>query len=122
MALTDSEFSAAFLKEATPLGKIKLAIREERYNIWIRKNKPNVSEEYLLPVLELPDGHDVRVKRRSSGGQGSDCVYVMQYSALIMGKKIVVYLKAYFEKDDGSVIGLEVQSLRNTQLTLVEDN
>lgn len=52
--MTDDEFAKQFLAQPTFLKKIQLAIREDRYTIWTR-NPPNCPEEYLKPVLELPD-------------------------------------------------------------------
>ncbi len=67
--MTDEEFSKQFHLQSTPLKKIQLAIREGRYTIWERYNPPNFSEEYLEPVLNLPDKTPVTRKApRKSGG------------------------------------------------------
>ena len=52
--MTDGEFTKQFHTQPTFLKKIQLAIREDRYTIWTR-NPPNFPEEYLKPVLDLPD-------------------------------------------------------------------
>lgn len=114
MGLTDDEFSKEFYARQTFLGKIKLAIQEDRYNIWTR-NPYNFPEEYLLPVLELPDNHPVQRKApRRSGGPGLRYVLEIKYNYCEMGKSIPIYLKGYFSQtEDGKlVIAFEIQSLR----------
>lgn len=112
MGLSDQEFSRRFYAESTHLGKIKLAIREGRYTIWTRKDKPNFPEEYLKPILALPENHPVRMKRRESGREGMMHVLELKYDCRLMRRRISLYMKGYFAKDNELVIGLEVQSLR----------
>ena len=97
---------------ATDLARIKLAIRENRYTIWSRRDKPSFTEEYLTPILRLPDNHLVTRRHRKSGGKGTDYVVVLQYDYKGMGRKMALYMKGYFSKSGNLVIGLEVQSLR----------
>jgi len=114
VALSDEEFNRQFYAQSNSLKKIKLAISEDRYTIWVR-NPSNFPEEFLKPVLVLPDTHKVKRKSpRRSGGMGFDYVLELKYTYREMGKAIPIYLKGYFAKsDDGSlVIAFEIQSLK----------
>lgn len=110
--LTNDEFTRRFRAAATDLERIKLAVREDRYTIWTRHDKANFPEEYLTPILALPDKHPVTRHARKSGGEGTDYVVELKYDYRGMGRKMPIYMKGYFSKDGHLVIGLEVQSLR----------
>lgn len=110
--LKDDEFTRQFRLVETDLKRIQLAIRENRYTIWTRKDKPNFPEEYLTPILRLPEKHLVVRMPRKSGGEGTDYVIELKYDYKGMGRKISIYLKGYFSKEHHLVLGLEVQSLR----------
>src|SRR5690242_7371839 len=114
MSLEDDEFSKQFHVQPTYLKKIQLAIREYRYTIWTR-NPPNFPEEYLKPVLNLPDHAQVTRKApRRSGGQGLNYVLELKYEFREMGRSVPIYLKGYFAQDENGklVIEFEIQSLR----------
>ena len=112
---TNEAFTRQFRLAATDLERIKLAIRKNRYTIWVRQDKPNFPEEYLFPILSLPDRHPVRRHSRKSGGEGTEYVIELKYDYKGMGLKVPIYLKGYFCKDGHLVIGLEVQSLRQDE-------
>lgn len=114
MNLTDDEFSKRFHSEPTYLKKIQLAIREDRFTIWTR-NPPNFPEEYLKPVLDLPDNTLVSRKApRRSGGAGLGYVLELKYEYREMGRPLLIYLKGYFAQDAKGkiVIDFEIQSLK----------
>lgn len=114
MSLTDDEFSKQFHAQPTFLKKIQLAIREDRYTIWTR-NPPNFPEEYLKPVLDLPDRTQViRKAPRRSGGPGLSYVLELKYEYREMGRPVPIYLKGYFTQDATGklVIDFEIQSLK----------
>lgn len=113
--LSDSEFSAKFFKAATPLEKIKLAIEEGRFSTWDRLNKPNIEDEYLLEVLNLPANHPVKAKPRKSGDTGLPQVYETTYAVNRMGQPVSIYFKGFFETEGGLVLELIVQSLRKDE-------
>ncbi len=113
--LSDKEFTAKFLAQATDLGKIKLAIRENRYTIIARRDKPNLPEEFLLPVLDLPAKYPVQKKKRESGKSGSSQVLILRYKFQGLGQEIEIYLKGYFAHDSLVEIEFEVQSLRSNE-------
>jgi hypothetical protein len=110
--LSDKEFSARLLSEPTVLGKIKLAIAEDRVTIATRGDKPNWSEEFLQPILSLSEKHIVNSKKRKSGGTGFPQVHETTYEYRLMGLPIQIYFKGYFKKKGNLVVELEVQSLR----------
>ena len=112
MALTDEEFAQQFHAAPTLLRKIQLAIREERYSIWVR-NPPNFPEEYLKSVLTLPDNTPVTRKNRKSGGPGLGYVVELKYEYREMGKPVPIYLKGYFEQDGKLVVSFAIQSLKD---------
>jgi len=115
MALTDGEFAKQFHAAPTLLRKIQLAIREERYSIWVR-NPPNFPDEYLKPILTLPDGTPVTRKApRRSGGPGANYVVELKYEYREMGRPVPIYLKGYFaQTEDGKlVISFAIQSLKD---------
>ncbi len=115
--MTDEEFSKAFHAQPNFLKKIQLAIREDRYTIWTR-NPPNFPEEYLKPVLTLPDNTPVTRKApRRSGGPGLGYVLELKYEYREMGKAVPIYLKGYFaqDKDGKMVIEFTIQSLKENE-------
>ncbi len=114
MSLTDEEFARKFHAESSLLRKVQLAIREERYSIWVR-NPPNFPDLYLKPILSLPDSTPVvRKTPRRSGGNGLNYVLEIKYVYREMGRAVWIYLKGYFEQDEAGkwVISFAVQSLR----------
>jgi len=114
VTLTDEEFARQFHAEASLLRKIQLAIREERYSIWVR-NPPNFPEEFLRPILSLPDNTPVvRKFPRRSGGRGLNYVLELKYDFREMGRPVRIYLKGYFEQDDSGnwIVSFAIQSLR----------
>jgi len=113
LALTDEEFAAKYFAESTLIGKLKLAIKEDRYTIWER-NPPNFSSAYLTPILSLPSSTPVEQKDRESGGRGVNKVLILKYRAMIMGKSLEIYLKGYFGYDEGheTIVVFEIQSLK----------
>lgn len=115
--MNDDEFSKRFHAEPTLLGKIKLAIREDRYTIWTR-HPPNFPDEYLRPVLALPDSTPVKSKApRRSGGAGVNYVIELKYEYREMGRPVPIYLKGYFAKEAAGrlVIAFAIQSLREDE-------
>lgn len=108
----EDEFTRRFRQASTDLERIKFAIREDRYTIWTRRDKPNFPEEFLVPILSLPDKHKVTRHPRKSGGEGFDYVVETKFLYRGTGKVTPLYLKGYFSKDGHLVLGLEVQSLR----------
>lgn len=114
MALTDEEFTKKLLASPTLLKKIQLAIREERYSIWVR-NPPNFPSEYLNAVLNLPDNaRVVRKSPRLSGGSGLNYVAVLKFNYCEMGRSVQVYLKGFFAQDKNGrmIVSLTIQSLK----------
>ena len=91
-----------------------MAIREERYSIWVR-NPPNFPDEYLRTVLSLPDNTPVTRKcPRKSGGSGLNYVVELKYEYREMGRVVPIYLKGFFAQDAAGklVISFTIQSLR----------
>ncbi len=84
LALKDEKFSTKFHAEPTHLRKIQFAIEEDRYPIWTR-TPPNLPDDYLKPILRLPDSTAVIKKPLTSEGKGFS--YVLD-------------LKGYFTQDD----------------------
>jgi hypothetical protein len=114
MVLTDEEFSRKFHAQPNFLKKIQLAIREDRYTVWTR-NPPAFPDEYLSPILSLPDGTQVTRKApRRSGGVGLDYILELKYEYREMGRIVPIYLKGFFAKDRNGnlVIAFEIQSLK----------
>ncbi len=114
MGLSDEEFSKKFHVQPTFLKKIQLAILEDRYTIWTR-NPSNFPEEFLLPVLKLPENHLVRRKApRRSGGPGSNYVLELKYEYREMGLPVPIYLKGFFSQGESGklIIAFEIQSLK----------
>ena len=112
--LSDEEFKHQFYAASNDMQKIKLAIREKRYSIWNRADRPNLrGSEYLAPVLDLPDSHPVEKRMRQSGGQGGPQVLITKYMFRGMGRSIEIYLKGFFGTDGGLSIRFSIQSLRD---------
>lgn len=114
-SLSKEEFTKQFRKAHTDLERIKLAIREDRYTVWTRKDKPNFPDEYLLPILSLPATHKVTRHKRRSGEEGLEYVVELTYIYHGTGKRIPIYLKGFFSKDGYLIIGFEIQSLRRDE-------
>ena len=112
--MTDEEFTKRFYSETTFLRKIKLAISENRYTIWTR-NPPNFAEEFLKPILTLPENADVVKKMpRKSGGPGFNYVLELRYDYQLRGIKVPIYLKGFFaQKSNGKIVfQFTIQSLK----------
>lgn len=112
MALSDEDFTKQFHAAPTLLRKIQLAIREERYSIWVR-NPPNFPDEYLKPIATLPESTKVTQKPRQSGGPGLGYVVELKYMYREMGKPVPIYLKGYFAQDGRLIVGFDIQSLKD---------
>lgn len=112
--LDDAEFSAKFFAESSALGKIKLAVREERYTVLVRTDKPNLPDEFIWAVLDLPDNFKVSAERRkTTDPNGLSQVYELKrvpYKE--MGTDFELYIKGYFRKSGNFVVEFLVQSLR----------
>ncbi|MEK6706642.1 MAG: hypothetical protein AABZ06_12730 [Bdellovibrionota bacterium] len=112
--MEDDEFTRKFHAQPTLLRKIQLAIMEDRYTIWSRY-PPNFPDEYLKPILYLPDNTPVvmKVPRRSSGA-GLNFVLELKYMYREMGRTVPIYLKGYFVQDDVGklIISFAIQSLK----------
>lgn len=108
-----NDFQAKFYAASTNIEKVKLCIREGRYKIATRKDKPNLNgAEYLKPILELPADHPHKIKRKESDKvAGRDWVIDFEYQATIMGNEMKIYFKGFFGKE--GTLRLEIQSLRN---------
>lgn len=109
----EDEFTQQFRKAATDLERIKLAVRDGRYTIWSRRDKPNFPEEYLSPIPSLPEKHPVGRALRKTGGEGMNYVLELKYQYRAAGKVLPVYLKGYFSKSGHLILSFEIQSLRN---------
>lgn len=115
--MTDDEFTNQFHAQPTFLKKVQLAIREDRYTIWTR-NPPNFPDEYLKPILGLPDNTPVTRKApRRSGGAGLNFVLELKYEYREMGRAVPIYLKGYFAQDEAGklVIAFAIQSLKKNE-------
>lgn len=106
------DFQTRFYAAATQLEKVKLCIREERYKIVVRRDKPNLFRvEYLKAILDLPSDHPHKVKSpRLSGEAGSNFVIDFDYQADVAGTEVNIYFKGYFGTE--GTLKLVVQSLR----------
>jgi hypothetical protein len=116
MVMSDEEFTKQFHAAPNLLRKIQLAIREDRYSIWVRRNPANFSKEYLKPVLTLPDNTPVTRKApRRSGGKGLNFVVEVKYEYCGMGRPVPIYLKGYFEQNEEGklIISFAIQSLKS---------
>ena len=110
----EDEFKQKFFAAKTHIEKVQLCIRERRYKIWTRKEKPNLNgDEFVNPILNLSTQHPCNYKQRKSGGAGTQFVIDFKYSTEIMGATIEVYFKGFF--GDDWTLKLEIQSLRNNE-------
>lgn len=109
---SQDDFRTRFYAAVTPLEKVKLCIREGRYKIVSRRDKPNLFRiEYLNSILELPSDHPHNVKSpRLSGEAGSNFVIDFEYNAEIAGTEVTIYFKGYFGTE--GILKLVIQSLR----------
>ena len=106
-------FRVRFYKANTHIDKIKLCIRERRYKISTRRDKPNLNgAEYLQPILDLPSNYGCKVKSpRLSGGPGSNFIIDFEYKATILGAELKMYFKGFYGSSGD--LTLVIQSLRN---------
>lgn len=108
----DSEFKKKFQTAKNHFERVQLCIREERYQIWVRRDKPNLNgDEFVNPILDLPVSHPHQCKPRKSQGDGAKFVIEFKYSIKIYGASKKLYFKGYFTEDWS--LKLEVQSLRD---------
>lgn len=106
------DFKTRFFGASTQIDKIKLCIREDRYTISTRRDKPNLNgAQYLQPILDLPSNYSCRVKPRQSGGAGANFVIDFCYKATILGNEMTIYFKGYHGSTGD--LKLAIQSLRN---------
>lgn len=115
--LSDEEFSVKYFATSTPLEKVKLAVREGRFVVVERTDKPNLPDEFMEAVPSLHDGFKVEAKKREfPDTRGLERVYVLKkvpYKE--MGENFELYIKGYFRKankDSKLVVDFLVQSLR----------
>lgn len=109
---SNEEFKQKFFAAKTHIEKVQVCIREQRYKIWERNDKPNLNgEEFLKPILGPPVTHPCTYKERKSAGEGKRFVVEFKYSATIFGETLNLYLKGFFADD--WTLKLEIQSLRN---------
>ena len=111
---SDDEFKKKYQAAQTPFAKVQVCIREGRYKIWTRADKPNLNGgEFLSPILSLPANHPCKYAQRKSGGGGGKFVIEFKYSATIMGAKLKLDFKGFFADD--WTLKLEIQSLRENE-------
>lgn len=113
--LSDDEFKKKFFSCRNHFEKVQVCIREDRYSVWDRPDKPNLNDkDYLDPVLGLPSNYSYEIKRpRASGGPGENFVVTFTYTARIMGADLEIYFKGFFSDD--WVCRLKIQSLRENE-------
>lgn len=109
---SQDDFQRKFYAASTQIEKVKLCISEGRYEIVVRRDKPNLFRvEYLKAILELPSDHPHKVKSpRLSGGVGSNFVIDFEFQADVAGTEATIYFKGYFGTE--GTLKLVVQSLR----------
>lgn len=111
--LSYEEFKKKFLSLSNDMQKIKLAIRERRYAISRRPDKPNlIRTEPLEALLKLPDTYPVEKAPRTSKESGAPQVLVVKYTAKVMGRSLQIYLKAFFKASHRVSLHLKIQSYR----------
>ena len=109
---SEDEFRAKFFATRNHFEKVQVCIREQRYLVWNRLDKPNLNdEEYLTPVLGLPVTHPHTAEPRKSGGAGSSYVVEFKYQVVIAGQTLKLYFKGFFTEN--WLCKLEIQSLRD---------
>lgn len=108
----NDDFQIKYFAAKTHIEKIQLFIREGRYAVIIRADKPNLnSEVYLLPILNLPANYLCIVKApRRTGGAGANYVVEIKYSAKILGLSLSLYFKGFYGPFENLI--LRIQSLR----------
>lgn len=110
----DEDFRSRFQAAKTHIERIQICIREQRYKIWQRADKPNLgAEEYLVAILGLPPSHPCVCRPRKSGGAGAKFVIEFTYTVRAFGAVMKLYFKGYFADD--WTLKLEVQSLRDDE-------
>lgn len=111
---SDDEFKKKYQAAKTHFEKVQICIREQRYKIWQRADKPNLSsDEFVNPILNLPVTHPCTYLQRKSGGAGAKFVIEFKYSVTIYGAVKKLYFKGYFAED--WTLKLEIQSLRDNE-------
>lgn len=111
---SDEDFKTKYQAAKNPFEKVQVCIREQRYQIWDRNDKPNLNgDEFVHPILDLPVTHPCRCSPRKSGGDGAKFVIEFKYSVTIFGAVKKLYFKGYFADD--WTLKLEVQSLRDDE-------
>lgn len=111
---SEDEFKAKFFAGRNHFEKVQVCIREQRYMVWDRLEKPNLSdEEYLRPILDLPVTHPHTAAPRKSGGDGNKYVVEFKYSVTLEGQTLKLYFKGFFTEK--WLCKLEIQSLRDDE-------
>lgn len=111
---SDDEFRRSYQAARNHVEKVQVCIRERRYKIWQRADKPNLSgDEFLAPILSLPVTHPCVCRARRSAGAGAKFVIEFKYSVAIYGAVKMLYFKEYFADD--WTLKLEIQSLRDDE-------
>ena len=111
---TDRAFIQKFFAATTAIEKVQVCIRARRYAVWERADLPNLSsDQYILPILELPVSYPCTYQRRKTGGTGATFVIEFKYSVEIFGQNIRLYFKGFFTED--WTLKLKIQSLRENE-------
>ena len=108
----NDDFQNRYFAAKTNLEKVQLFIREGRYKVATRTDKPNLNgAAYLLPILDLPVGHECKVKApRTSKEPGVNYVVEIKYSATILGADVDLYFKGFYGPQNDLI--LNIQSIR----------
>lgn len=108
----NDNFQKKYFAAKTNLEKVQLFIREGRYKVATRTDKPNLNgAAYLLPILDLPPKHICTVKApRTSKEPGANYVVEIKYSATILGANIDLYFKGFYGPQNDLI--LNIQSIR----------
>ncbi len=110
--LSENEFIKKFQSAKSHFERVQICIFEQRYQIWMRGDKPNLNgNEFVNPILNLPINHPCIYRQRKTGGLGLRFVIEFRYSVAIFGAIKKIYFKGYFTHD--WTLKLEVQSLRD---------
>ena len=109
---SDEDFIKKYQLTKNHFEKVQICIREKRYKIWERDDKPNLNgEEFVNPILNLPVTYPCTYQQRKSDGAGAKFVIEFKYTVTIFGATKMLYFKGYFADD--WTLKLEVQSLRD---------
>lgn len=110
----DEEFKKKYQAAKNHFERVQVCIREQRYKIWLRADKPNLnSAEFVNSILNLPITHPCTYKKRKSGRAGAKFVIEFKYSISIYGATTKLYFKGFFAED--WTLKLEIQSLRDNE-------